>query len=73
MTHDTRVTSAARRLVFDVVQDIFFFADIVLNFHTGYITQGAIVMDPDEIRRNYLSVGRLCCRQSRNKVDDGKM
>lgn len=35
--------------------DIWFALDIVLNFRTGYINHGTVVMDPKKIASNYLS------------------
>lgn len=40
---------------FSTVLDIWFALDIVLNFRTGYIFHGTVVMDPDKIVRHYLS------------------
>ncbi|KAL3805148.1 hypothetical protein HJC23_003376 [Cyclotella cryptica] len=35
--------------------DFWFAIDIILNFRTGYINRGTVVMDPKKISRNYLS------------------
>lgn len=35
--------------------DLWFALDIVLNFRTGYINHGTVVMDPKKIASNYLS------------------
>lgn len=35
--------------------DVWFALDIVLNFRTGYINHGTVVMDPKKIASNYLS------------------
>ena len=39
---------------FDVFTDIIFLADIILNFHVGYIDEALIVVDKTRIRRKYL-------------------
>ena len=42
-------------LVIDSVVDVIFFLDIVLNFHTTYVSAtGEVVSDPKLIRLNYL-------------------
>lgn len=42
-------------LVVDSVVDVVFFLDIVLNFHTTYVSQtGEVISDPKLIRLNYL-------------------
>ena len=47
-------TPSAQRLFF-VLLDFWFAIDIILNFRTGYIKYGTIVMDPKKIASNYLS------------------
>ena len=58
--------AALHRFFFDVAQDLFFAADIVLNFHTGIMRQGAVVMNSSLIVRRYLHVRErgawLACR-----------
>mmetsp|Transcript_3596 Transcript_3596/g.5214 ORF Transcript_3596/g.5214 Transcript_3596/m.5214 type:complete len:819 (-) Transcript_3596:192-2648(-) len=39
---------------FSTILDIWFAIDIILNFRTGYIFHGTVVMDPDKIVRHYL-------------------
>ena len=42
-------------LVVDSIVDVVFFLDIVLNFHTTYVSQtGEVISDPKLIRLNYL-------------------
>jgi len=42
-------------LVIDSIVDVVFFLDIVLNFHTTYVSQtGEVISDPKLIRLNYL-------------------
>lgn len=42
-------------LVVDSIVDVVFFLDIVLNFHTTYVSQtGEVISDPRLIRLNYL-------------------
>jgi hypothetical protein len=42
-------------LVIDSVVDVIFFLDIVLNFHTTYVSStGEVISDPKLIRINYL-------------------
>lgn len=41
--------------VVDFLVDLFFFADIVVNFHTSYIGEdGEVITDLRQIRHNYL-------------------
>ena len=41
--------------VVDVLVDVFFFVDIVLNFHTSYVGEdGEVITDLKQIRRYYL-------------------
>ena len=41
--------------VVDFLVDVFFFADIVLNFHTSYVGEdGEVITDLKQIRRYYL-------------------
>jgi potassium voltage-gated channel Eag-related subfamily H member 5 len=41
-------------LVVDSIVDVVFFLDIVLNFHTTYVSQsGEVISDPKQIRLNY--------------------
>ena len=35
--------------------DFWFAIDIILNFRTGYVNHGTVVMDPKKIASNYLS------------------
>ena len=43
------------QLVVDNIVDVFFFLDVVLNFHTTYVNPaGEVISDPKLIRRNYL-------------------
>ena len=44
------------RLLFDILQDLFFVVDIFLNFHTGMLEQGELIMDPQEIVSRYIRV-----------------
>ena len=40
---------------FDSIVDVVFFLDIVLNFHTTYVSQtGEVISDPKLIRQNYI-------------------
>lgn len=42
-------------LVADSIVDVVFFLDIILNFHTTYVSQtGEVISDPKLIRLNYL-------------------
>ena len=44
-------------LVVDSVVDIFFFIDIVFNFHTSFVgNNGEVITDESKIRRHYLKV-----------------
>jgi len=43
-----------QKVLFTVL-DVWFALDIVLNFRTGYINHGTVVMDPKKIASNYLS------------------
>jgi hypothetical protein len=50
---DLDVLSAAWFI--EMIVDIYFIADIVLNFRTGYFDDGSLQMDPSQIARNYLT------------------
>ena len=39
---------------FSIVMDLWFVADLLLNFRTGYVDHGATVMDSKKIAQNYL-------------------
>ena len=39
--------------IVDLMVDAYFWADIVLNFRTGFIKKGELVMDPTKIRKRY--------------------
>merc|ERR550537_1004341 len=39
---------------FQMFVDIFFVFDLILNFRTGYVEKGKIILDPDKIANNYL-------------------
>ena len=39
---------------FDLFQDSFFIIDVFLNFNTGYYSKGTLVLQRDEIFRDYL-------------------
>ena len=44
-------------LVLDSVVDIFFFIDIVFNFHTSFVgNNGEVITDETKIRKHYLKV-----------------
>lgn len=43
-----------QKIIYTVL-DFWFAVDIILNFRTGYINHGTLVMDPSKIYRNYLS------------------
>ena len=50
-------TSDVRMLVFDSIVDIFFFIDIIFNFHTSFVgNNGEVITDETVIRRHYLKV-----------------
>lgn len=41
--------------IFDILVDVFFIVDIVVNFHTSYLGQdGEVITDLKQIRRYYL-------------------
>ena len=45
-------------LVLDSIVDIFFFIDIIFNFHTSFVgDDGGVVTDQAKIRRHYLRTG----------------
>ena len=47
-------TPSAQKIFF-VFLDFWFAMDIILNFRTGYVNHGTVVMDPKKIASNYLS------------------
>ena len=50
-------TSDVRMLVFDSIVDIFFFIDIIFNFHTSFVgNNGEVITEETVIRRHYLKV-----------------
>ena len=40
---------------FHLFIDIWFIIDVVLNFRTGYVDHGVMVMDQNKIAKKYLS------------------
>ena len=41
-------------VIIDLIVDVMFIADILINFRTTYIHNGEVVTDPQKIARNYL-------------------
>ena len=56
-------------LVLDSVVDIFFFIDIVFNFHTSFVgNNGEVITDETKIRKHYLKVSLGNRKQGRKKL-----
>ena len=49
-------------LVLDSIVDIFFFIDIIFNFHTSFVgNNGEVITDETKIRKHYLKVSFYHC------------
>ena len=56
-------------LVLDSVVDIFFFIDIVFNFHTSFVgNNGEVITDETKIRKHYLKVSVGIRKQGRKNL-----
>lgn len=41
-------------VIIDLIVDVIFIADILINFRTTYVHSGEVVSDPQKIARNYI-------------------
>lgn len=53
-THSTDSTTANPLVIIDLVVDLMFIADILINFRTTYLQNGEVVMEQKKIAINYV-------------------
>ena len=63
-------TKDVTMLVLDCIVDIFFFIDIIFNFHTSFVgNNGEVITDETKIRKHYLKVSVGNRKQGRKRLN----